>query len=174
MALNREQKQKILEDLKEKIKKQKSMVLVDFTGLGVAKMTGLRKKMKAEDCEFKVAKKTLIQLALKNLDSEINKKIKEFQGEIALGFGYEDKITPFKILGRFSKKQENLKILGGLLDKEFIGKEQAIVLSELPSREELLARMTRSIQSPISNFANVLQGNIRNLIYALNAIKSRV
>jgi len=173
MALTKEQKQKNIKDLKEKVAKQKSMVFVDFTGLGVAKMTELRKEMKVEDCEFKVAKKTLVQLALKDFNKEIAEKVKELQGEIALGFGYKDEIAPFKILGKFSKQNESLKILSGTLEKEFIEQEQAIVLSELPSKQELLAKMVGSISAPVSGFTRVLQGNIRNLVYVLNAIKSR-
>ena len=173
MALTKEQKQKKVNDLKEKIAKQKSIVFVNFTGLKVAEMTNLRKEMKAEDCEFKVAKKTLAYLALKDLDKEIAEKVKQLQGEIALGFGYKDEISPFKILGRFSKQSENLKILGGILENKFIEQEQAIALSKLPSKQELLAKMIASINAPVSGLVNVLQGNIRNLIYVLNAIKSR-
>lgn len=175
MALTKEQKQKILKDLKEKIARQKSIVLVGFKGLEVTKMTELRKKMKEQDCEFKVAKKTLIQLALEKTSPEIGKKIKEFKKEIALGFGYEDEITPFKILGKFSKENKNLEILGGITHNqkpEFLEAEQAIILSELPTKEELLTRLLGSIQSPVLNFLNVLQGNIKGLINVLAKAKT--
>ncbi len=171
MALTKEKKQKNIKDLKEKVAKQKSMVFVDFTGLGVTKMTELRKKMREEDCEFKVAKKSLTYLALEDLDKEIAKKAKEFKGEIALGFAYKDEISPFKILGEFSKENKNLKILGGILEKELIGLDQAIILSNLPSKQELLAKMVGSMNAPISGFTRVLQGNIRGLVIALNGIK---
>ncbi|MCK4781328.1 50S ribosomal protein L10 [Candidatus Parcubacteria bacterium] len=171
MALTKEQKQVNIKDLKEKVDKQKSMVFVDFTGLGVAKMTELRKQMRAEDCEFKVAKKSLTHLVLKDFDKEIAEKTKTLEGEIALGFGYKDEVAPFKILGRFSKQNKDLKILAGILEKEFIEQEQAIVLSNLPSRQELLAKMAGSMQSPISGFVRVLQGNIKGLICVLKQAK---
>ena len=167
MAKTKEQKQKILEELKEKTEKQKSIVFVDFSGLPVKDITELRKKMREKDCEFKVAKKTLIQWAFKKNNPEIGEKIRALQGEIALGFGYADEISPFKILGDFCKTQKNLKILGGLLDNEFLDAEQAVALSILPAKEEILARIVGSISAPISNFVNVLQGNIKGLIYVL-------
>ncbi len=174
MALTKEQKQKAVKELKENIAKQKSIVFVDFTGLGVSKMTELRKKMKADNCQFKVAKKTLIKITLKDINKEISEKIKTLKGEIALGFGYEDEAAPFKILGEFSKENKSVKILGGLIESqkgEFLGMEQAVILSKLPSRQELLAKIAGSMNAPISNFVNVLQGNIRNLVYVLSAIK---
>ncbi len=172
MAKTKEQKQKILDELKEKIKKQKSMIFVDFSGLEVNAITELRKEMIEKNCEFKVAKKTFIEIALKDFKEDIAKKARELQGEIGIGFGYKDEIMPFKILGDFSKKQENLKLLAGLIGKEFLEQEQTIAISELPTREEILARIVGSISAPISNFVNVLQGNIKGLIYVLAKAKT--
>ena len=174
MALDRKQKQKIIEDLKEKIKKQKSLVFADFSGLNVKDATELRKKMKIQDCELKIAKKTFIGLAFKDFNQAAGERIKKLQGEIVLGFGYKDEISPFKILGAFSKQNENLKILGGILENEFLEAEQALSLSELPTRQGLFQKLVAAMSAPISNFRNVLQGNIKSLLFAFNAInKSR-
>jgi large subunit ribosomal protein L10 len=173
MAKTKEQKQEILDDLKEKIAKQKSVVFTDFTKVNVKDLTELRKKMKESDCEFKVAKKTLIQKAFEDSNPKVGESVREMSGEIALGFGYSDEVSPFKISGDFSKKNENFKILGGLIGDDVFKDDKAKVLSELPTKQELLARMVGSIGAPISGFVNVLGGNIRNLIYTLNAIKGR-
>ncbi|MCK4454089.1 50S ribosomal protein L10 [Candidatus Parcubacteria bacterium] len=172
MAKTKEQKQKILEELKEKIEKQKSMVFVDFSGLEVKAITELRKKMREKNCEFKVAKKTFIEIALKDSKEDTAKKVRELQGEIAIGFGYQDEIMPFKILGDFSKKQENLKLLAGLIGDEFLEKDKAITVSELPTREEILSRIVGSIKAPISNLVYALQGNIKGLICVLAKAKT--
>jgi large subunit ribosomal protein L10 len=79
----------------------------------------------------------------------------------------------FKVSGDFSKTNENFKILGGLIGDDVFKDDKAKVLSELPTKQELLARMVGSIGAPISGFVNALGGNIRNLIYTLNAIKGR-
>ena len=169
MALTKAQKQKIIEDLKEKIAKQKAMILVDFTGLKVKDLSNLRKKLKAADNELKIAKKTFLLLALK--EKKLEMAAEELKGEIAIVFGYKDELSPAKIVYQFSQENPNLKILGGFLENKFREAEEIIALAQLPSREELLAKLVGSISAPISNFVNVLQGNIKGLIYALTAIK---
>lgn len=170
MALTKEQKQKILDDLKEKITKQKAMVFVDFTGLKVKDLFDLRRKLKSTDSQLKVAKKTLIKIAFKKRKFE-EIDIKKLKGEIALVFGFKDEISPAKIIHQFTQTNPNLKILGGFLENKFHNTEEIITLAQLPTREELLERLTRSVSAPISNFVNVLEGNIKGLIYALSAIK---
>lgn len=168
MALTKAQKQKIINDLKEKIDRQKAIVFADFKGLKVKDLAGLRKEMKKQECELKVAKKTLISSAFKEKKIEVDPK--KLAGEIALGFGYQDELLPFKTLYKFSQEHESLKILGGLIGKDILNQEKANELGQLPSRDELLARLVGSIRAPISGMINVLQGNIKGLIVALNAM----
>lgn len=170
MAQTKEQKKKIIEDLKEKIEKQKAIVFADFSGVKVKNLQKLRKEAREKDCEVKVAKKTLVSLALKEKSLEVN--LKKMVGEIALGFGYKDKISPFKVLYNFSKENENLKILGGFIGKEFLDKEKAIAIAQLPTREELLTKLVGSISSPLLGLINVLQGNLKGLIYILKQVKT--
>ena len=169
MPLTKAQKQEVIEDLKEKIDRQKAIIFADISGLKVKDLTSLRKLMKEKDCEAKVAKKTLLSLAFK--EKSIPFEPKKLAGEIILGFGYKDEVFPFKIFYEFSKEKENLKILGGLIGKEFFEKEKAIMLAQIPSREELLAKMIGSLKAPIAGLVNVFQGNLRSLIYILSTIK---
>jgi len=169
MPKTKEQKKLILEELNERIKKQTIIVIVDFTGLKVPEAFDLRKRLKKVNAELKVAKKTLIQLAFKN--NNLDKDIKEMNGEIALVFGYKDEISPVKTTYDFSKENENLKILGGFFENEFQNAEKFIELAKLPSKEELLGKLVGSISSPITGFVRSLQYNLKGLIFALNAIK---
>jgi len=169
MAQTKEQKQKVLEDLKEKIEKQKSMVFVDFTGLKVKDFSSLRKRMKAVGNELKVAKKTLLGMTFKKAGLEV--EFKKIKGEIAVIFGLKDEFSPAKLAWQFSQENQNLKILGGYFEKKIRTAEEITSLAQLPSKEELLARLIGSLSTPISNFVNVLQGNIKGLLYVLNAIK---
>jgi len=169
MPLTKAQKQKILEDLKEKIAKQKAIIFVDFSGLKVKDFFDLRRRLKDVNSELKVAKKTLLSLVFKEKRLEID--IEKLKGEIALIFGFQDEISPAKIAYQFSQKCENLKILGGLSKNGFLEAEKIVELAQLPTKEEILARMVSSISAPISNFINVLQGNIKGLIYILSKAK---
>ncbi len=170
MAQSKEEKKKILEELKEKFSQQKIILILDFTGLKVKEFFGLRKDLKKIDSQLKVAKKTLIQLALK--DKKLDMDIKKMNGEIALVFGFGDENQTLKTVWRFSQKNKKLKILGGILENEFVNKEKVIELAQLPSREELLAGLVRTISSPISSFVNVLEGNIKGLLYILSKINT--
>ena len=161
MALNKTQKQKILSDLKEKVEKQKAIVFTAITGLKVKDLSSLRKLMRSKDCELKVAKKTLISKVFQG--KKIDFDAKKLEGEVALGFGYKDEVIPFKTLYDFAKDHENLKILGGLLGTEILDRSKAIEFGQLPTRDELLVRL----------MANVLLGNLRNLVYALSQIKGQ-
>lgn len=161
MALTKEQKQRIIEELKDKIDKQKSIVFIDFTKLKVKDSSDLRKIMKKQNCELKVAKKTLIGLALK--EKNINVDLDKLQGEIALGFGYKDEISPFKVLHNFSREKENLKILGGFISGEFYDKNTAIALAQMPSREEIIAQLFYGANSPLFGIFNSLQRNLNIL-----------
>ena len=169
MPTTKEQKKLILEGLNERVKKQTTIIIVDFTGLKAVESFALRESLKKVNAELKVAKKTLIQLALKN--NNLDKNIREINGEIALVFGYHDEILPAKTVYDFTKENENLKILGGFFENEFQNAEKFIELAKLPSKEELLGRLVGSISSPLTGFVRSLQYNLKGLIFALNAIK---
>ncbi|MCD6500775.1 50S ribosomal protein L10 [bacterium] len=172
MAKSREQKQKIIEDLKEKIQKQKSIVFVDFSGLQAPILWQLREELKELEGSFQVVKKTLLKNILKNLKKEdFLEEIEKIKGQLALAFGFEDEIAPFRICYKIAKDNENLKILGGILGNEFLTPEKVMEIAQLPTREEFLARLVGSLQSPISGLANILKGNLRKLIYILSQIK---
>lgn len=169
MPKTKEQKKKIIDDLKEKIARQKTIVFIDFAGVKVEGMFNLRKNLKKADSQLKVAKKTLINLALK--DSGLKTDIDKLEGEVGMVFGYKDEISPAKIIYQFSKENPNLKILGGFFENKFKSAEDFVALAQLSSKEELLARLTGSISAPISNFVRVLEGNLKGLVYVLSAIK---
>jgi len=170
MALTKTQKQKILEDLKEKIAKQKAIIFVDFSGLKVKDFSDLRKRLSEINSALKVAKKTLLALAFKEKGLKID--IKKLKGEIALIFNLREEISPAKIAYQFSQEGKNLKILGGFFENNFFEAEKVIELAQLPTKEELLARLISTVSAPVSNFINVLKGNIKGLIYVLAKAKT--
>lgn len=169
MALTKEQKQNIVEKLKQSIAQQKAVVFVAIDGLKTTELFDLRKELKQDNCLLTVAKKTLLSIAFKQSKMEFDAK--ELKGELALVFGFGDEIMPAKIAYQFSKKNKNLKILGGFFENKIKTAEEMITLARIPSREELLAKIVGSIKAPISGFVNVLQGNIKGLIYVLTQIK---
>ncbi|UZE93113.1 MAG: 50S ribosomal protein L10 [Candidatus Nealsonbacteria bacterium] len=169
MAKTKEQKKKVFEELKENIARQKTVIFIDFTGLKVKDMFDLRKNLKKADSQLKVAKKTLIQIAFKESGLKISPQ--KLKGEIALVFGYKDEISPAKAIYQFSKENPNLKILGGFFENKFREAEDFIALAQIPSKEELLARLAGSLSAPVTNFVRALEYNLKGLVYVLSKLK---
>jgi large subunit ribosomal protein L10 len=170
MPKTRAQKQVILEGLGEKVKSAKSVVFARFDKLLVKENEDLRHRLKAEGGEYYVAKKTLLNLAFKENNQEVD--FGAMDGQVAAIFGYQDEVAPAKIVDTFRKEAEEPKIffLGGILENKFISKEMVESLAKLPSKKELYAKLVGSLNSPVSGFVNVLAGNLRGLVTCLKAI----
>lgn len=162
------QKKEIVKKLGESFKASKSIVFSDFKGLTVKEMTDLRKELRANETSFRVVKKTLIALALK--DAGLEADIKGLEGQIALAVSENDEVVAAKIIAKAAKANENLKIVGGFLGDKNITSEEVSALAKLPSKEELLAKFVGSINAPVSGFVNVLAGNLRGLVNVLKAV----
>lgn len=171
MALTKEQKEDIVSNLEHSIEKQKSIVFVGFDGVDVKEITQFRELLKDGGSEMKVAKKSLMKIALKNKDIEFEPQ--ELEGEVAMVFGYEDEIAPSKLSYDFSKKNEKIKILGGFLENKFYEVNDVIKLAQLPNREQLLGMLVGTLNAPTTNLVGVLSGNTRKLVYALSQIRDK-
>jgi len=172
MAKTKLQKQEILRDLYAKIDKSKSMVFASFTALTVQEAEELRNELRKENNEYYVAKKTLLSMALQEKGQEV--KVDDFDGQIAVVFGYGDEVSPAKTLSKFIKTHENkVEFVGGVMDGKFIEPAEVRELAKLPSKQELYARLVGTINAPVSGFVNVLAGNLRGLVQVLKAISEK-
>lgn len=157
MALTKEKKQQSLADLKANIAKQKSVIFADFSKVNSKDLFSLRKQLKEAGCNLKVAKKTLARIAFGQSNISFWNKIRNsIPGQLALVFGIEDEIAPARISHAFTKINENFKILGGIFEGRFIDKERALVLANLPTRNELLSKLVGSLSSPMASLVRVL------------------
>lgn len=168
--ITKKEKQELIDQLADKLSRQKSVVFSDYTGLTVNQLQELRSQLRENQIDYKVAKKTLIDLALDKAGFK-NVKVKDMPGQVGLVIGYEDEVLPAKLTYDFSKKNESLKIVAGLVNGEYMESESIISLAKLPSKQELLAKLVGSFASPLSGLANALQWNTRKLVYSLNALK---
>ncbi len=174
MPKSKIQKQEILRNLEEKIKKSKSVVFAGFNALTVKDNENLRAQLRQENSEYYVAKKTLMNIAFKDQIEGLN--VRDLDGKLAAIFSYEDEVAPAKVIGNFRKdkeKQERVFFLGGILENKLLSKEEVEALSQLPSKTELYAKLVGSLNAPISGFVNALAGNLRNLVYVLKAIEEK-
>lgn len=166
-----EGKKQVVEEIKEKIEKSQSVVLVDYRGLNVDEVTQLRRKFREAGVDYKVYKNTLMKFAFKDTGYEdFNKYL---TGPNAIAFGFDDPVSPAKVTNDFAKDNDKLEVKAGIVDGKIVELDEIKRLADLPSREVLIAQALGGLNAPIAGFANVLQGTIRNLVYALNAVKEK-
>ena len=169
MPKTRKQKSDIKDELAEKFGKMKSVVFTSVSGYTMKDADALRAKGKAENVDFLVTKKTLLVRALEAKGINISKKLVE--GSLLTAISYTDEVAPAKIIADFSKGREGFKMVGGILEGSFVDSGSVIMLSTLPSKQELLAKLVGTMNAPVSGFVNTLAGNVRGLVRVLSAIE---
>lgn len=169
MPKTRQEKEEIVAELSEKLGNMKSAVFTCVSGYTMDDANALRAKGKKAGVDVLIAKKTLLVRALEEKGFSVAKD--DLEGSILTTIGYNDEIAAAKLIAELAKDREEIKIVGGILEGTFVGSEAIKQLATLPTKEELLAKLVGSLNAPISGFVNVLAGNLRNLVYVLNAIK---
>ena len=160
-------------ELKAKVAKAKSMVFAEYHGLDANKVNELRAAIKESGAEMSVGKNTLLKIALEEEKLGSEELTDTLKGPVATVFSYEDAIAPLKAISDFSKQFELPTIKAGIVDGKFVDAAKIKILSELPSRDELIAKIVGSLKSPLSGIANVLSGTKRNFVYALSAVADK-
>lgn len=160
-----------VEEIKEKISKAQSVVVVDYRGLNVEQLTELRSRYRKAGVEYKVYKNTMMRFAFK--DSGLEEFNQFLKGPNAVAFGYDDPVQAAKITSEFAKENDKLEIKAGIVDGKVIDVNGVKDLANLPPREVLIAQVLGGFNAPIQGFANVLQGTIRSLAIVLNAIAEK-
>lgn len=156
-----------VQNLVEKLKQAKAVVLADYHGLKVSQMAELRQNIKKVGGEFEVVKNTLLNRAANETKIKIDSEV--LQGPTAVIWAYEDQIAPLKALIDFVRVNELPKIKFGLLDQVATPLERIKQLASLPTKEELRIRLVGTLQSPTYGLVNALNWNLKKLIYVLKA-----
>ena len=152
---NIEMKAKQVEEIREKIEKAQSMVVFDYRGLTVEEVTNLRREMRGANVEYVVLKNGLVERAAEALG--ISSSLAEhLKGPSAFAFWYNDPVAPARILRDSIKKFKKCEIKGGLINGVVSDAAAMETLADLPSREQLIARLLGSMMRPVSGLAIVL------------------
>jgi len=149
-----ELKQPIVQEISEQIKDAQSVVVVDYRGLTVAEDTQLRKQLREAGVAYKVYKNTLVNFAIKGTDFESLSDVLE--GPNAFAISTTDATAPARVIAKFAKTAPALEIKAGVVEGTFYDADGMKAIATIPSREELLSKFLGSIQSPITNFARVI------------------
>ena len=149
-----ELKKPIVEEISENIKDAQSVVLVDYRGLTVEQDTKLRKELRNAGIIYKVYKNTMMNFAFQGTDFE--QLSGSLEGPSAVAISKDDATAPARVIAKFAKTAPALEIKAGVVEGTYYDAEGMQAVAKIPSREELLSKLLGSIQSPIANFARVI------------------
>ncbi|MFC4811524.1 50S ribosomal protein L10 [Paenibacillus sp. GCM10023250] len=144
-------KEQAVAEITAKLRESSSTVVADYRGLNVAQVTELRKQLREANVEFQVLKNSLVRRATAN--AELTDLDAVLAGPTAVAFSKDDAVAPAKILADFAKKNDALKLKGGVVDGQVFSADQIKALADLPSREGLLSMLLSVLQAPMRNFA---------------------
>ena len=166
--MQKTEKTKLVEELKQKWENSNCIFLADFTGLNVEDITRLRRNLKEKEIDFKIAKNTLTRLAAKESGKE--SILNYLEGPVGVAFIYGDPTWAAKIFYEFYKKIEKPKIKAFLIENQLYGGERLKEWATLPPKEEVLAELVAALNSPIANLVGILNGIIQNLVLTLEGL----
>ncbi len=174
MGEPRTEKIAVVAEVQEKFSNAEAVILTEYRGLDVTDMAVLRAAMKQAGGEYKVYKNTLVRVAAKELNLEIEELL---VGPTAIAFtgtrpdgSSGDPVSIAKALTNFAKDHEDLVIKGGMLEGALLSTEEITALSKIAPREELLARLAGGMAAPLREFASLLNAIPQNFAYALSAL----
>lgn len=169
--MNRSEKEALVQEMAERLGRARAVILTDFRGLKVEKMTELRAQLKEKDLDYKVIKNTLLKRAAAGTSTE--NLAGQLEGPNGVAISYEDPVELAKILKEFAKINDKLVIKAGMVEGKLIGADQVEALAKLPGKEQLLAMLLGTMNGVPRGFVTVLAQVIRGLLYALKAIEEK-
>ena len=167
--MERSKKELIIAELHKKLGSASAAILTDYKGLTVAEITSLRDSLAVEKVDYQVVKNTLMRLACKKTDASVLDPMVTGTCAVAIAFG--DPAAPAKIIKKFSKSNEKLKLKAGALGSRLIDADQILVLADLPPKDELLAKMLGTLNAVPTGLVTVLSGVPRAFVCVLAAIQ---
>ena len=160
-----------IDEIKSKIEKAQVAIITEYKGLTVEEITKLRRDLQKDGGDYMVTKNTLTKIAVKGTDYEaISEKM---TGPIALAFGFDDPVSPAKAVKKFIETAKKGEIIGAVLDGKLLSAEETKALANLPSKEELFAKMLGSINSPASGIVGCVNGVMASLTRAIAAVRDQ-
>jgi len=151
----REAKQKIIDEIKTKLEKSKSAVVIDYLGVTVAQADAMRKKLREADIDYTVYKNTLVRRAIAGTAFEALAAVLE--GPSAFAISYNDAVAPARAVSEIIKEYKKMEFKAGVIEGAFYDAAGVQMIAAIPSREDLIAKFMGSVQSPVSKLVRTFQ-----------------
>lgn len=165
MALTKDQKQEVVDEVSNLLKDSRLTVALNYSGTGVKPLQELRKNAKENSTTIKIIKNRLVIKALKNDDTYKEIDTKLLNGQLLYAFNNNDEVAPAQVLAKFAKSYPNVKFIGAITKEgKFLAENEVRVLAELPSKNELIAQVIATLNAPVNDLTNSLSGNLHNLL----------
>lgn len=171
MAKNRQQKEQDLQELIEKVKTARSIVFTEYRGTTVKDIDKFRRAQEKEHVFTKVYKISLLKKALEA--NGIEADLLNYKTPVVISLSEEEETAPARVVKEVGQTIKTIAMLAGVVDGQFLTRDQVRALADLPSKDQLRAQLVGTLQAPVSGFVNVLAGNIRGLINVLNAVAQK-
>jgi len=170
--MERQTKEQVVAELKETLSNASSCVVMDFAGVPMTTFTPFRKECAANNVKMIVVKNSLARIAVK--DSDYKDLNSFFNGMTCLVFTMEsDQVVGAKIVKKFAKEDKNIQVKGGMIDGKVLSVDQVKALADLPSKEELQAKLLATMLAVPQNFVRLLAAVPQNFVQLLNAYKEK-
>lgn len=173
--MNRTEKNTLAESMKEKFTKAQVAIFADYKGLTANQADELRRQLRAEKTEVKVLKNNIARIVTKDgaLGDDAKSLMDGVVGPTLVAFAYGDMAGAAKVIHKFAKDNEALKLKDSLMGKTRIAAAQIEQLASLPSREVLLAKLLGTLNAPVTGFVSVLAAVPRSFVTVLAAIEKK-
>tara|TARA_B000000565_G_C23782719_1_gene376771 strand:- start:69819 stop:70328 length:510 start_codon:yes stop_codon:yes gene_type:complete len=168
--VDRTDKSNFIEALRSNLDSASLLVVTKPNGLTVAEVSDLRNKMRAENVSYKVVKNSLAKIALK--DSPFEGISDDISGPIAFAFS-ADPVAAARVAIEYAKKNEKFEVVSGCMPNKAMSKDQVKALSQLPSLDELRAKIMAVITTPAQQVASVIGAPARQLAQVVSAYSKK-
>lgn len=166
--MNKEQKEKEVAVLKDKLARARHLIIADHSGINVAEVSALRRKLKEGNSEIRVSKNTLLKLAVE--DTDLQELQEHFEGPTAVIYGYDDPSVPARIIYESIKETEKPKFKSYFYDGAQHGFDFLKRIAQLPSRDVVIAILISTVEGSITDFISLLEAATREFIGTVDAL----
>lgn len=172
MSKYREKKEKIAQELAEKLKDTSSLILADYRGLTHHQLEDLRKNLKKQEAEFPVIKNTILKRVLKEMGQDIEGLENYFEGPTAVLITHGDPLSPLKEILKFNRLLQLPNLKAGIFEGKVLMGQDLLTLARLPSKEVILGQLVSLLKTPIYSLHRALNWNMQKLVLTLKAIET--
>ena len=170
MALTKDKKQAVVDEVAGLLQTSKMTVVAAYQGTTVKALQQLRKEAKADGTVVKVAKNRLVIHAVQSSESLKDTDTSALKGQLIYAFNDTDEVAPAKTLATFAKLNPSIQFVGAIsADGSFLSAQEISALATLPSKNQLIAGIINTLQSPVNGVMSGLKGNLHGLLGAIEA-----